>query len=49
LVDFDLWIKQENLWQDYAEYLLKEKNAQAVSDKYTLEFAGEEWIYGELF
>lgn len=44
-----LWIKQENLWQDYAEYLLQEKNAQAVSAKYTLEFTGEEWTYGGLF
>ncbi len=35
--------------QDYAEYLLQEKNAQAVSAKYTLEFTGEEWTYGELF
>jgi len=49
LEGYDLWVKQENLWQDYAEYLLKKKNAKAVTDKYTLEFTGEEWKYGESF
>jgi hypothetical protein len=49
LEGYDLWVKQENLWQDYAEYLLKKKKAKAVTDKFTLDFTGEEWMYGDVF